>query len=375
MNYRILYVEDDEVDRMALKRAVTKKRLPYQVTYAPSFESARTLLKTSPFDVVICDYHLGDGTALEVLDLVGEIPFIVVTGLGDEETAVNAMRAGASDYLTKDAERKYLEVLPMTVEAAVKLSEFQERVHLLSQAVEAMEDAVFILDPEDNVVFVNAAFENTYGYNRSDIYGKHAIMLWEQAEDMLKLRNDRTPHRVVSQRRQNGEVFSTSMTVTRVKRGGGGVWGEEEMLVIAARDTAERDRILEQLRENEERHALALRGSNDGIWDWKLHSNEIFFSERWKEQLGFTDAELENKASSWFARVHPDDQDRLNRAIHAHLRNEEPHFQCEYRIKHKDGRWRFVLARGLALRDKDGVAYRMAGSQTDLSMRQEQVVR
>jgi diguanylate cyclase (GGDEF)-like protein/PAS domain S-box-containing protein len=124
-----------------------------------------------------------------------------------------------------------------------------------------------------------------------------------------------------------------------------------------------------ELRESEERYALAARGANDGLWDWDLRSNQIYFSPRWKAMLGYEESEVGNSPDEWFRRVHPEDLEQVNLDISAHLEGLNPHFGSEHRVQHKDGTYRWVLCRGLAVRDADGVAYRMAGSQTDITDR------
>ncbi|HEY6360956.1 MAG TPA: EAL domain-containing protein [Vicinamibacterales bacterium] len=121
------------------------------------------------------------------------------------------------------------------------------------------------------------------------------------------------------------------------------------------------------LRESEERYALAARGANDGLWDWDLRSNHIYLSARWKFMVGYEDAEIAGHPDEWFGRVHPDDIDRLRAGIADHLEGRTPQFETEHRIRHRDGTYRWMLSRGLSVRDRSGQAYRMAGSQTDIN--------
>jgi len=125
------------------------------------------------------------------------------------------------------------------------------------------------------------------------------------------------------------------------------------------------------LRESEERYALAARGANDGLWDWDLKSGQIYFSPRWKEMLGYADEEIGGTPDEWLCRVHPDDFSRVQSAIDAHSRRETPHLDCEYRVHCKDGVYRWMHSRGLAVWDGQGEAVRMAGSQTDITWSKE----
>lgn len=128
-------------------------------------------------------------------------------------------------------------------------------------------------------------------------------------------------------------------------------------------------RTEQTLQESEERYALAARGANDGLWDWNLKTNEIYFSTRWKSMLGCLENEIGNNLSEWFNRVHHSDIEQLKAGIADHLEGRTPHFENEHRILHQDQSYRWMLSRGLAVRSADGKAYRIAGSQTDITDR------
>jgi diguanylate cyclase (GGDEF)-like protein/PAS domain S-box-containing protein len=125
----------------------------------------------------------------------------------------------------------------------------------------------------------------------------------------------------------------------------------------------------EALRESEERYALAARGANDGLWDWNLLTNAVYFSPRWKSMLGFQEHEVEDRLEEWFGRIHDADRERVREEITAHQRGLTPHFESEHRLLHKDGGFRWMLSRGLSVYDVSGKALRMAGSQTDITER------
>lgn len=130
------------------------------------------------------------------------------------------------------------------------------------------------------------------------------------------------------------------------------------------------EEALVHLRKSEERYALASRGANDGLWDWDLITNEVFFSWRWKAMLGYQEHEISNQPDEWLQRVHPGDLPHLRSSLDTHLAGASAHFEDEYRIQHKDGTYRWMLTRGLAVRDENG-PYRMAGSQTDITERKQ----
>jgi diguanylate cyclase (GGDEF)-like protein/PAS domain S-box-containing protein len=123
------------------------------------------------------------------------------------------------------------------------------------------------------------------------------------------------------------------------------------------------------LRRSEERYAVAVRATNDGIWDWDLAGSSMHVSERWKTLLGHGDDFVSGRPDAWFDLVHPDDVARLRREIDHHLVGDSPSFENEHRIRHADGQWRWVLTRGLTTRDAAGAPIRITGSLSDITER------
>lgn len=145
---------------------------------------------------------------------------------------------------------------------------------------------------------------------------------------------------------------------------------EEHELIIAIEMAVYKHGMEKKLRESEERYDLAVRGANDGLWDWNLKKNEIYYSPRWKAMLGFKEEEIGNSPDDWLKRVHPHDLKHVQDHLVSHIKGNTPHFESKYRIQHKNGIYLWMLCRGLAVRDKENKAYRMAGSQTDITARE-----
>lgn len=125
------------------------------------------------------------------------------------------------------------------------------------------------------------------------------------------------------------------------------------------------------LRENEERWQLALHGNNDGIWDWNIKTQEVFFSPRWKEMLGFANHEIINDLTEWSKRVHPEDFAWVTQAIQDHFARKSPFYISEHRVQCKDGSYKWILDRGQAVWDDAGNPIRMVGSHTDITERKQ----
>ncbi|MHC4395692.1 MAG: PAS domain-containing protein [Planctomycetota bacterium] len=246
--YKILLIEDDKLDQTALARMVEEQELSYDCTMADSVAEAKDILSSSRFDIIIADYALGDGTAFDILDLVKDAPVILVTGAGDEETAVAAWKAGAYDYLIKDLERNYLKTLPITVENAVRHNRMDARLQLLSHALVSTDDSVYITDLEDKITFVNRAFCETYGYTEEEVLGKDCDVLWKENPSAANMEK---AYKAVNgwevgffHKRKDGTEFPVSLSRSDVIDEN----GNEVALVVISRDISERMRVENELR-------------------------------------------------------------------------------------------------------------------------------
>ena len=250
---RVLLIEDDEDDYVLTRDLLAdSRRTRFSLDWVSSFAEALGAISDGQHDVYLVDYRLGEHDGLEVLREARAAgclrPIILLTGQGDGEVDVAAMKAGAADYLVK------------------------------------------------------------------------------------------------------GQIDS-------------------QILERSIRYSLEQSRTLEALRESEERYALSARGANDGLWVWDFGANTIYYSDRWKEMLGFSKDEIGDSPEEWFSRVHPDDVAMLRADIDAHRHGATPSIEHEHRMRAKNGDYRWMLARGVAVRDAAGDATRVAGSQTDITER------
>ncbi|MDI6740241.1 MAG: HD domain-containing protein [Candidatus Edwardsbacteria bacterium] len=176
---KILLLDDDEIDRLAVQRFVQREQLPYELDLATSIVEARQRLKTGRYDLVMLDYNLPDGTGLDVLTDVGDMPAIFITGSGDEKIAVKAMRHGAYDYLIKDPERNYLIVLPTTIanvlerkraEKALVESEIKHRLLL-----DSIQTPTLALKEDMTIFYCNQAYARLVEKTLAELEGKNLL--------------------------------------------------------------------------------------------------------------------------------------------------------------------------------------------------------
>lgn len=153
--------------------------------------------------------------------------------------------------------------------------------------------------------------------------------------------------------------------------------GEDELAVIARhfnimaatlqQRVAELQHTAERLRASEERHAMALRGANDGLWDWDLRAGSVYYSERFCQILGVT--EMPSAPEAFLDFIHPHEVDAYRQRMISHLKGDSTQFMMEFRVRLPDGEFHWVLMRGVASRDEDMTAFRMAGSLGDINLR------
>lgn len=121
------------------------------------------------------------------------------------------------------------------------------------------------------------------------------------------------------------------------------------------------------LRESEARYALAARAANDGLWDWNIEAKRVYFSPRWKAMTGLEEGEAADRIDDWLDRIHPDDAAQVRAEMAAHLAGSTSQFRATYRVSHPRDGLRWMLCRGLAVRDGRGEPVRLAGSQSDIT--------
>jgi len=145
---------------------------------------------------------------------------------------------------------------------------------------------------------------------------------------------------------------------------------EGQVNVIAVmHDITERNRTEASLRASEELFDLAMRASTDGLWDWNMKTNAVYYSPRWKSMLGYAENEIESSFATWEHLTDANGQATTKALIERCVTGQANGFSTEFRMRHKDGRWIDILSRATIIRDGNGVAERMVGTHVDISER------
>jgi PAS domain S-box-containing protein len=251
----------------------------------------------------------------------------------------------------------------------------QQELLLMQRAVEA--DAavpIAVSDataPDQPLKYVNRAFERLTGYSRAEVLGRNCRFLQgdatqQPALDTLRaaLAQGQACTVLLNNRRRDGTRFLNELHVAPVHDAQGRVIQYLGVL----NDATLRVKAEQALADAEERWKFALEGSGDGVWDHDSETGTMFYSVRWKDMLGHADDEIGHSVDEWRQRVHPDDLQRVVEAVDAYRRGATDFYRGEYRLRHKDGHWVWVLDRGKVVeRYADGRPRRTVGTHTDIT--------
>jgi len=238
--------------------------------------------------------------------------------------------------------------------------------------VERSPDVTLLLAGDGTVSYASPAVAVVLGYRPDELEGRDLAGFLE-AEDVdaaraaiCGARQAPGPSRPVELRFRHRDGSARVLESEAAHFG-----AEPETVLLVGREATERRRAAEAIRLSEERHTLALAGAAEGLFDWDLRTDRIHYSSRWKSILGHQDREVGEAPGEWLGRVHADDAARVRAELDDHLEGRTPRFESEHRIKARDGDWRAVHVRALAIRDDEGRAVRLVGTHADVTRRKE----
>ncbi len=368
---RMLLVEDDAVDQVAFKRFVAQANLPYDYIIANSVAEARRLIEKQRFDVIICDYALRDGTAFEMFSFIGETPTVFTTGSGNEETAVQAMRLGAHDYLIKDPDRNYLKVLPIRIESALRQSrvarDLRESERQFRDLFDNATDLIQSVGVDGKLLYVNRAWLSTLEYTADE--ARH-LSMFDVIQPAARAHCIDLFQRIV-----NGEDVGQIETEFRTKSGRlvaveGRTSCRFEVGKPAAtrgifRDVTERRKIETALRASEELFRSLSSSSPVGIFRTDCRGHCLYTNPRWQQIAGLSLEE--SLGAGWSKAVDPKDRESVcsdwQEAAQGHRE-----FSREFRFCRPDGTIRWVHARAAAIR-AEGKIVGYVGTVEDITSR------
>ena len=243
----------------------------------------------------------------------------------------------------------------------------------LNAIVANLMDGLITIDESGIIESFNPAAEKIFGQRAEDIIGRNINLLMPTA--IAGKHNNYLKHycengtgnligmgpREVEALHKDGHIIPVEIAISEARIDG------KRIFIGVVHDISERKHVLETLKQSEERFDLAMRGSNDGLWDWNLITNEVYFSPRWKQMLGYSDSELNNDLQSWSSNVHPEDLPNAMQCVENYLSGKMPEYQVEFRMRHKNGDYVDILSRGTVVRDQHGTPIRFVGTHVDMT--------
>ena len=380
---RLLLLEDNALDAELAQTALRQSGLVVESRCAVTRREFEAALAEGGWSLVLSDYALPGYTGLEALAMVRArdalLPFVLISGTLGDERAIECLKAGATDYVLKDNLQRLVPVVRRA------LSEHRERLELAQMQralerneeryraiVEDQSDLICRLNPEGALTFVNRALSRFLGRHDGELIGTRLLDFVAPedssiaAEAQLRI-NQQTPlvtceYRLIDPTgRRRWHQWAIRGLFTE-----GGHLSE---IQAVGRDVTELVEALRALREIEARFGRAVRGSTDGLWDWDLLRQQIYYSPRFRALLGWESEPGRGEPPLFGGLLHPEDAERVNAAIQENLAGGPP-FNQEFRLRHGDGAYRWFLARGDTERG-EGKALNFSGSIADVSQRRQ----
>ncbi|BAB74596.1 PAS domain-containing protein [Anabaena sp. FACHB-709] len=390
----VLIIDDCVEDRQVYRRYLQQdQEHNYTILEKDSGEEALELCRQLQPDVILLDFLLPDQDGLEFLAelqklVKGSMPAIVMlTGYGNEAIAVQAMKSGVHDYLVK--EQTTAERLRSTLHSAIiqtrlrqELSRSEEQLHnsqkFIKRIAETTPGILYVYDlVEKRNVYLNGKVGDLLGYTPQTIQdlGKEFLIKLMHPEDLVQL------PQVFQQfdSAKDGDIIEHEYRMHHAN--GGWCWffsrnsvftrnadGSPRQIVGTAFDITARKQVEEELRSSNERFRLAAAAINALIYEWDVKKGTVTRTEGLTRILGYSVEEATPTIEWWQEQIHPEDQDFLVQQFQ-NLPVNQNRYTFEYRIRHKNKQYLYVLDQGVITRDENGQPVRVVGSTTDISDR------
>jgi PAS domain S-box-containing protein len=237
---------------------------------------------------------------------------------------------------------------------------------------ETIDDFIFIINHEGQIIKTNPVVASKLGYTPEELQNKSILeihppdCLHKAKITLTKIIAGRLDICTLPLITKDGRLIPAETKIVS------GKWDGKNVYYGIARDISERLKAEKTLRESEARWHFAIEGSGDGLWDWNMQTNEVYFSAQFKNILGFADSEFPNRIEEWEKRVHPEDMPSRNLNLQKHLDKEAVVYINEHRVLCKDGQYRWILSRGKVIEwTSDGDPVRIIGTCSDITTRKQ----
>jgi len=238
--------------------------------------------------------------------------------------------------------------------------------------IQALPDLVWLKDPSGVYLTCNKRFEDFFGASVKKIVGKTDYDFVEK--DLADFFREHDKKAIENEKPTKNEeliTFASDKHQELLETVKTAMYDEDKNLIGVlgiGHDVTEQRKFQDELKKSEERFALAMRGANDGLWDWNLLTNEVYYSPRWKSMLGYGESELDHTIDTWEQLVHPDEKEAILSKVQKILEGVSETYEVEMRMRHKDGHFIYILSRAfLARKEEDGTPIRLVGTHVDIS--------
>jgi PAS domain S-box-containing protein len=291
----------------------------------------------------------------EVLDNKQTLNFDYSLSLKGREVWFSASISPILDESVVWVARDITERKQVEAEKTALIRCLEQSEHRLSKIVASVSESLIVQDKQNHqVLFANAAATALFDKPYEELIG--------ESLGLPLISGELTEVNIIH---PSGKLLVAQMRTVDI------VWENQAAYLITLRDVTERKRAEEELRQSEERWQLVIQGNNDGVWDLNLKTNKVFRSTRYAQMLGYEAHEIGDDNEAWSRGIHPDDFDHVMQANQDYLERKIPFYAVEYRLRCKDGRYKWILSRAQAIWDEAGNPVRMVGTISDISDRKQ----